>query len=335
MRRIFRRDVRAVVRLILGCGVILPLLFAFGALTTEAPGLDELDSYTGVFVERDYESNYKGPGDSVLYFRDGAVYISHGFGFRGGEFDAMVEPGDELRVLTKTKRGLFSERLRGYAVYRGDEAIFSYEDAAAGYAHNQKMSWIYAAVSAGVILLLAALAWVAEWRGYNRICREMEAARLRREEADRRRLRQKAFRHVVMTLVVEADGGIALPRQILSEYGLLAEGWVILCAKAPGSFGVTRSRLITQSKIGTLLEYRPELRDRTMPEGAFVSFKGCRYCWLDISSEGRLALSDELLAGLGVRVGDTLMLVKRSHGMFTLNTEGALLAKAGNGEKQK
>jgi len=334
MRRFFRRDVRAVVKLILGIGMILPMLLVFGALTSEAPRLDELDVYTGVFVEREYEYYTKGPEHSILYFRDGAVYISHGFGFRGGEFDAMVELGDELRVLTKVQRGLFSERLRGYAVYRGDEAVFSYEDAVAGYASNKKWSWIYAAVSAGVILTLAVIVWIAEWRGYNRICRETEAARLQREEADRRRLRQKAFRHVVMTLTVGADGGIALPKQILSEYGLLAEGWVILYTQSQGSFGVTRSRLIAQTKLGTLLEYRTELRDRTLPEGAFVQSKGAEYCWLSISPEGVILLNEALLDRFGIRPCDALMLVKRGHSMFTLNTEGALLAKAGSGGGQ-
>lgn len=329
LRRIFGRDVWGIIKLILGSGMILVFLFVFGALTSVAPELDELDVYTGVFVKREYESNLRGPGDSVLYFRDGAVYISHGLGFRGGVFDDLVEPGDELRVLVKPKRGLFSERLRGYAVYMGDTPVFSYDDAAASYAQDRKMYWMLAAGLTALFLLLAVLAWIAEWRGYNRICQEIEAARLQREEADRRCLRRKAFRHVLMTIAQEPGGSIILPKQILSEYGLSAEGWVILFTQSLGSFGVTRSRLISQTKFRALPEYRAELCNRTLPEGALVAFKGRKLGWLSVSPEGKITLSDEMLKAFGIQSGDALMLVKCGHAMFTLNTEAALLAKAG------
>ena len=100
-------------------------------------------------------SRSKSPDQSVLYFMDGAVYISHDIGFSEEMFDAMVKPGDRLRVLINRGSGIFDGFTWGFAVYREDEAVLSYEEVVKQCVHSRNRYLIFAAVAvAGTILHL-------------------------------------------------------------------------------------------------------------------------------------------------------------------------------------
>lgn len=132
--------------------------------------------------------------------------------------------------------------------------------------------------------------------------------------------------------LVREDGSLCLPPHAVEEYDICREGRVYLFtgAKATGGFCVTRRGLLLPSKLGHILDDVPGLRDYALGEGEFAPYKGRSYCWLEVSTKGRLRLTLPMLDRLAVSPGDELMCIRSSDIAFTLGHHGPLLERAKN-----
>lgn len=92
--------------------------------------------------------------------------------------------------------------------------------------------------------------------------------------------------------IINDDYSIQLPSMAIEEYDITIEGKVILISgsKRTGGFCVSRKGLIEKSEINGLLTANPILNDYKTSEGEFIQYKGRRYCWLNIQSNGILRM---------------------------------------------
>lgn len=125
---------------------------------------------------------------------------------------------------------------------------------------------------------------------------------------------------------------IHIPPQAAAEYDVCREGRVYLFtgAKATGGFCVTRKGLLLPSKIGHILKENPPLCDYALPEGELMPYKGRKYGWAAISTEGILKLNERTLQDLELSVGMELLCIRSSDIAFTLGAKGPLLERAKN-----
>lgn len=134
--------------------------------------------------------------------------------------------------------------------------------------------------------------------------------------------------------VIYKDGSIQLPDQAIQEYQITADGKVYLFtgSKITGGFCVTRKGLLEPSKLGHILTETPDLLHYTAKQGEFIRYKGRSYCWTDISPEGKIVLSKDMMDFLGVVPGNELLSIRSSDIAFTMGAKGPLLEKAQNYE---
>lgn len=80
--------------------------------------------------------------------------------------------------------------------------------------------------------------------------------------------------------LVRSDFSLILPPQAIEEYGICGEGRVYLFtgAKATGGFCVTRKGLLAPSLLGHILRENPDLEEYALAQGAFLPYKGRKYC---------------------------------------------------------
>lgn len=105
--------------------------------------------------------------------------------------------------------------------------------------------------------------------------------------------------------LIRNDLSVYLPPQAIDEYNITSESKVYLFtgSKSTGGFCVTRKGLLYPSKIGNILKETPVLCDYELSEGEFVKYKGRSYCWLSVSPDGMLALSDTSAFFLELKAG--------------------------------
>lgn len=132
--------------------------------------------------------------------------------------------------------------------------------------------------------------------------------------------------------VIGADGAVQIPPQAMEEYRITDDGRVYLFtgSKITGGFCVTRRGLLYPSKLGHILKETPALLDYASAPGEFIRYKGRSYCWLDISQEGGLILTEEMMRFLNVAPGMELLSIRSSDIAFTMGAKGPLLKKAQN-----
>ena len=123
------------------------------------------------------------------------------------------------------------------------------------------------------------------------------------------------------------NGMIQIPDQAVQEYSITSEGKVYLFtgSKSTGGFCVTRKGLFEQSKLGHILYDNPELRDYTALQGAFIKYKGRSYAWVEISPDGKIVLTDEMISFLKLDIGMKLLSIRSSDIAFTMGTYGRLM----------
>lgn len=134
--------------------------------------------------------------------------------------------------------------------------------------------------------------------------------------------------------VVREDGIIQIPTQAIDDYHITDEGKVYLFtgSKITGGFCVTRKGLLQPSKLGHILEETPELLYYTAKPGTFIKYKGRSYCWVDISAQGELHVTEEMMKFLGIQPAMQLLSIRSSDIAFTMGAKGPLLEKAANYE---
>jgi len=132
--------------------------------------------------------------------------------------------------------------------------------------------------------------------------------------------------------LIRDDLTIHLPTQALTEYNATAEKKVYLFtgSKVTGGFCVTRKRLLEPSKLGHILTENPALQNYQSAEGEFVKYKGRSYCWVNISENGVIQLSQQILDLLNIKIGMELLSIRSSDIAFTMGAAGPLLERADN-----
>ncbi len=125
---------------------------------------------------------------------------------------------------------------------------------------------------------------------------------------------------------------IHLPTQALTEYNATSEKKVYLFtgSKITGGFCVTRKGLLEPSKLGHILTDNPALLNYQTAEGEFIPYKGRSYCWVNISENGVIQLSQQIMDFLNLKVGMELLSIRSSDIAFTMGAAGPLLERAEN-----
>ena len=132
--------------------------------------------------------------------------------------------------------------------------------------------------------------------------------------------------------LIRDDLTIHLPTQALTEYNTTQEGKVYLFtgSKVTGGFCVTRKGLLEPSKLGHILTDNPALLNYQTAEGEFIPYKGRSYCWVNISENGVIQLSQQIMDFLNLKVGMELLSIRSSDIAFTMGAAGPLLERAEN-----
>ena len=132
--------------------------------------------------------------------------------------------------------------------------------------------------------------------------------------------------------LIRTDGTLRIPPQAMEEYHIADEGKVYLFigSKITGGFCVTRKGLLHPSKLGHILDDTPPLLDYSAGSGEFIKYKGRSYCWVEISQEGQILLTKNMMDFLKVRPGMELLSIRSSDIAFTMGAKGPLLEKAEN-----
>ncbi len=132
--------------------------------------------------------------------------------------------------------------------------------------------------------------------------------------------------------IVRDDLTIHIPPQVLSEYNATQDGKVIIFtgSKITGGFCVTTYSLLLGSKLRHILQECPTLRDCQLLEGEFIQYKGRKYAWLGIDSNGVIKLPQSTLEVLELQSGMELLSIRSSDIAFTMGAKGPLLEKAHN-----
>ena len=130
--------------------------------------------------------------------------------------------------------------------------------------------------------------------------------------------------------LIRDDGTLRFPKQAIEEYNITAEGKIYLFtgSKSTGGFCVTRKGLLAPSKLGHILTEMPELNDYTAQQGAFIKYKGRSYAWLDISGDGQIILTGEMMDFLKLKSGMKLLSIRSSDIAFTMGAYGRLVEES-------
>ncbi len=132
--------------------------------------------------------------------------------------------------------------------------------------------------------------------------------------------------------IIKENGGVQFPKQAIEEYDIAKDKKVYLFtgSKSTGGFCVTRRGLLEPSKLGHILGDNPDLMNYRSEYGKFIKYKGRYYCWVDISGDGEIFLTDEMMKFLNIKVNMPLLSIRSSDIAFTMGAKGPLLEKAEN-----
>lgn len=130
--------------------------------------------------------------------------------------------------------------------------------------------------------------------------------------------------------LIRENGILQFPEQAISEYGITSENriYLITGSKITGGFCVTRKGLLAPSKLGHILTDNPELNDYSLKQGQFIKYKGRSYSWVDITPDGKIQLTDEMLSFLKIEQGMKLLSIRSSDIAFTMGAYGPLLEES-------
>lgn len=130
--------------------------------------------------------------------------------------------------------------------------------------------------------------------------------------------------------LIREDGVLQFPDQAIREYDITAEERIYLFtgSKSTGGFCVTRKGLLKPSKLGHILEDAHALDDYTIDQGEFIKYKGRSYAWVDITAEGRIKLTKDMLTFLKIKHGMKLLSIRSSDIAFTMGAYGRLVEES-------
>lgn len=125
------------------------------------------------------------------------------------------------------------------------------------------------------------------------------------------------------------NGVRTFPTMAVEEYKLQEETYIYIVSgsKQTGGFCVMTEPLLSNSKLQNILEENPNLAERRLEEGEFISYKGRKYGWLTLK-DNSIHLSTPLMKDLEIKVGDRLLSIRSSDIAFTMGARGSLIDKA-------
>ncbi len=101
-------------------------------------------------------------------------------------------------------------------------------------------------------------------------------------------------------------------------------------SKITGGFCVTTHHLLLSSKLRHIMQECLALRDCQLSEGELIQYKGRKYAWLSIDSNGVVKLPKSTSEILELKSGMELLTIRSSDIAFTMAAKGPLLEKAHN-----
>ena len=127
--------------------------------------------------------------------------------------------------------------------------------------------------------------------------------------------------------LIREDGALQFPEQAVREYDIARERRVYLFtgSRSTGGFCVTRKGLLEPSRIGRILADNPALKDYTAEQGDFIRYKGRFYSWVNITDDGRIVLTKDMMSFLKIEPGMKLLSIRSSNIAFTMGAYGRLL----------
>ncbi len=130
--------------------------------------------------------------------------------------------------------------------------------------------------------------------------------------------------------IIREDGRIQIPAQAIQEYRITFEKkiYIFTGSKVTGGFCVTRKGLLQPSKLGHILTDTPDLLNYASQYGQFIQYKGRSYCWIDITEEGQIVLTREMMDFLHLEPNMQLLSIRSSDIAFTMGVKGPLLERA-------
>lgn len=128
---------------------------------------------------------------------------------------------------------------------------------------------------------------------------------------------------------IRENGKLTFPVMAVEEYKLTKEDYIYIVSgsKQTGGFCVLTEPLLLHSKLKNILDENPSLADRSLKEGALISYKGRKYGWLTLKDDS-VYLSSLLMKDLEIEVGDRLLSIRSSDIAFTMGVKGHLIDKA-------
>ena len=91
---------------------------------------------------------------------------------------------------------------------------------------------------------------------------------------------------------------------------------------------MTRKGLLEPSKLGHILTENPELREYKVEQGSFIKYKGRSYTWVDITEDGMIQLSKEMMDFLKIEPGMKLLSIRSSDIAFTMGAYDRLVEES-------
>jgi hypothetical protein len=129
---------------------------------------------------------------------------------------------------------------------------------------------------------------------------------------------------------VREDGSVIIPDEAFQEYRLGAVDKVFLISgsKTSGGFVRDNKSLLGQSPLSGIILSNPGLASYGIAEGKIIRVDNRSICWVNISPNRRIVLSEETLDAFGTKPGDRLLSVRGSNFGNCMLLKGPLLEVA-------
>ena len=140
----------------------------------------------------------------------------------------------------------------------------------------------------------------------------------------------KRGKYVFAWSKVGNDGKIQIPDEAIDEYQLREYEQVIIIpgSKRSGGFSVTNIGKLKNSSLSIILNENPRLAKFQIPEGDILEFKGKNYCWVRFHEDGTIIIPETTLKRYGVKLGDSLLVVRGSNLAIGFIVKGPIIEEA-------
>ena len=72
----------------------------------------------------------------------------------------------------------------------------------------------------------------------------------------------------------------------------------------------------------------PALKDYSAKQGEFIKYKGRSYSWVDITDDGKIVLTNDMMSFLNIEPGMKLLSIRSSDIAFTMGAYGRLVEES-------